>query len=321
MKTAVIVIAIVLLVVGAALIAGAAVSSGFDFSSIGSTGKLRDETYTADGEFSSVEIGTEVADVELRPSDDGRLRVECRELEDTRHEVTVADGTLRIEFRDERKPAKKLSFGTAKTSVTVYLPGDAYDSLNVSASTGDVCVPDGFSFGRAGITVTTGDISFRADVAGKLELTSTTGKIGVSGCVAGELSVSVTTGRTDVSGVVCDGAVTLRSTTGRTELASLTCASLTSEGTTGAVVLRDVKVSGSLSVTRGTGDVKFDRSDAAELTVKTGTGDVTGTLLTPKTFVTHTTTGSASVPGGSSGGRCEISTTTGDIRIAVDPGS
>ena len=73
-----------------------------------------------------------------------------------------------------------------------------------------------------------------------------------------------------------------------------------------------------ISVERTTGFVKLEKCDAAELYIKTDTGDVKGTLLSDKVFITKTDTGHIEVPKTITGGRCEISTDTGDIRINVE---
>ena len=51
--------------------------------------------------------------------------------------------------------------------------------------------------------------------------------------------------------------------------------------------------------------------------VNTSTGDVNGTLLSEKIFITDTSTGRVSVPKTTSGGKCEITTSTGDINIGI----
>ena len=71
------------------------------------------------------------------------------------------------------------------------------------------------------------------------------------------------------------------------------------------------------SIERSTGDVRFTDCDAAEICVKTDTGDVTGSLLSDKVFITNTDTGSVNVPETISGGKCEIITDTGDIKITI----
>ena len=70
-------------------------------------------------------------------------------------------------------------------------------------------------------------------------------------------------------------------------------------------------------IERSTGNVKFSDCDAAELFVETSTGDVKGSLLSAKVFIVKTDTGSADVPKTITGGRCEIETDTGDIKITV----
>lgn len=68
---------------------------------------------------------------------------------------------------------------------------------------------------------------------------------------------------------------------------------------------------------RDTGDIEFDGCDADAIYVKTDTGSVMGTFLTDKEFVTDTDTGSVDVPKSVTGGRCEISTDTGNIRVKI----
>ena len=68
-----------------------------------------------------------------------------------------------------------------------------------------------------------------------------------------------------------------------------------------------------ISAERSTGNVNFENSDAAGICVKTSTGDVTGTLLTEKVFTAETSAGSISVPDTKTGGKCEITTSTGNI--------
>ena len=67
-------------------------------------------------------------------------------------------------------------------------------------------------------------------------------------------------------------------------------------------------------------DVSFESFDAAEIFIKTDTGDVEGELLSAKVFIAKTDTGKINVPSTATGGRCEISTDTGDIRITVSNG-
>jgi DUF4097 and DUF4098 domain-containing protein YvlB len=120
-----------------------------------------------------------------------------------------------------------------------------------------------------------------------------------------------------VSSVTCEGDITVGVSTGKAYLTDVTCKNLTSTGSTGDVSLRNVISKEKISVERSTGDVTLDRSDAADLFITTSTGDVEGSLLTDKVFITKTDTGCINVPNSITGGRCEITTETGDIKISI----
>lgn len=81
--------------------------------------------------------------------------------------------------------------------------------------------------------------------------------------------------------------------------------------------MENVIASGKFTCKRDTGDVKLTLCDAAELYIKTDTGDVTGSLKTDKIIFAQTDTGKVSVPKTTTGGRCEIETDTGDIKITI----
>lgn len=298
MKKTMLIVAAVLTVFGLALFAGAFAASGWDFSKF-STVKMETNTCKAEGDFRDIEIRTDTADVAFALSTDGRCTVVCEERETQKHTVSVENGTLKIiASADQRKWYEYIGIFTASESVTVYLPEESYGALVVDGDTGRVSIPEAFSFESVEIKTHTGDIS-------------------IQGIRAGQLDLSASTGRIRVASVTCEGAVSARVSTGRTELTDVTCASLISTGSTGSITLKNVAAAGSMAIERDTGNVRFEGSDAAEITVKTDTGHVTGTLRTEKVFITKTDTGAVRVPDTTTGGRCEITTDTGDIRIEI----
>ena len=316
MKKGWIIAAIVLIVVGALVFAGAFMASGFDITKLGAA-EYDTKTYTAEGDFSAIDVSTDVTDLILKKAGDGKLSVVCFDETRVEYPVTIESGILKIIRVDGRKWYERWTLFGKSRSVTVYLPGSEYERLTVSAGTGEVTVPDGFTFGSAEIKASTGDIGFGADVTGKLRITAGTGDIKLDRADIGEAELSVSTGKISVSSVVCEGGFSVGVGTGKTNLTDLRCKSLTSDGSTGDITLKNVIVSEKLSVERGTGDVSFDGCDAAEMSVKTSTGSVTGTLLSEKVFIVRTSTGRISVPDTVSGGRCEITTSTGRIEIKL----
>ena len=73
-----------------------------------------------------------------------------------------------------------------------------------------------------------------------------------------------------------------------------------------------------LNVVRSTGDVRLVGADAGEIHIETDTGKVSGSLLSEKIFIPRTDTGKIDVPKTTSGGICEITTDTGDIKITIN---
>ena len=63
--------------------------------------------------------------------------------------------------------------------------------------------------------------------------------------------------------------------------------------------------------------MRLEDCDAGELLISTDTGDVHGTLLTEKIFLVRSSTGEIHVPETVSGGKCKITTSTGDIHIEI----
>ena len=319
MKKAFIIIAIVLLVLGCAVFFAAFASAGFDFRNL-ETSKLQTRTYPVAEDFRNIQIDENTADVIFAVSADGTCSVECRESEKNVHRVTVEDGTLKIVSEQTRGWRTWFSVSFENESVTVYLPKNTYETLAIESHTGDVEIPQDLRFNSVAITGSTGDVRCAASATDGIAIRLSTGDIILSGASAASIDCAVTTGDIRFESVSCAGDVQLKVSTGRTAIDGLTCRNLHSEGSTGKASFKNVVASGTLTVERDTGDVTFELSDADEIRVKTTTGDVTGSLRTGKTFVTKTSTGDVSVPESAAGGRCEISTSTGDIRIRIADG-
>ncbi len=209
-----------------------------------------------------------------------------------------------------------LNFGSPR--ITVYLSKAEYASLLIRENTGDIEIPKGFTFKDVDISLSMGDSDFCASASDGIKIKTSTGDIRAENISAGALDLSVSTGKVTVSDATCEGDVKIGVSTGDATLTGVSCKSVTSSGSTGDISLNHVIATERFSIERSTGDVKFDGSDAAEIFVKTDTGDVTGSLLTDKVFITQTDTGDVDVPKTATGGRCEITTDTGAVRIKID---
>jgi hypothetical protein len=169
----------------------------------------------------------------------------------------------------------------------------------VAAETGNVHI-QGAKYGAASIKTDTGDVTLKDVICDN------------------DISITNDTGKITVSSLECNGKVGLTVDTGKVFITNATCNDLSSVGSTGDINLINVVVSEKMSIERGTGDVLLESCDGGEILITTDTGDVKGSLLSDKIFITGTNTGRVNVPETTSGGKCKITTDTGNIIIEIE---
>ncbi len=311
------IIAASLVVVGSVIFVGVMNMLKWDFTKL-STIKYETNDYEILKDFEDITIVTDTADIVLVPSKDQKTLVVCHEQKNIKHSVSAKDGALVVEVVDTRKwyDYIGINFGTPK--ITVYIPQGEYGMLSVQSSTGDVEIPQEFKFESIDISESTGNVTNYASALESIKIKTSTGSICVENVSSGSLDLSVSTGKVTASSVSCEGDVTVGVSTGKVYLVDTQCKSVISSGNTGDISLENVVATEKFSIERSTGDVTFDGSDAAEIIVRTDTGNVTGTLLSDKVFITQTDTGVVNVPKTVTGGKCEITTDTGNIKITVN---
>lgn len=310
------IIATSLVLIGCILFAGVMSKLNWDFTKL-STVKYEMNAYEISEAFDCISINSDTADIIFAVSDSGNCKVECYEEETSKHLVTVEENTLVIKMIDSRSWYDHIGVNFDSPKITVYLPQTEYASLSIKESTGDIEIPKDFIFNGVDIALSTGNVNFCASASETVKIKTSTGNICVEDISVGALDLSVTTGKVTVSDVSCDGDIKIGVSTGKTYLTDARCKSVISSGNTGDIYLNNVIATGKFSIERNAGNVKFDVCDAAEIYVKTDTGDVTGSLLTEKVFITQTDMGNVDVPKTVSGGKCEIKTDTGDINISI----
>ena len=285
-----------LVLFGGILFVGVMTTLGWDFTKL-ATVKYETNTYEISEAFDTISMDTDTADICFAVSDDGICKVVCYEQENAKHSAVVENNTLTIRVDDQREWYQYISINFSTPKITVYLPENQYTALVIKGSTGAIEIPKAFGFENVDISLSTGDVCFEASVSDMLKIKTSTGDIRVANISAGTLDLSVSTGNV--------------------YLTDIACKKITSQGNTGDISLKNVIAAESISVERSTGDVKLEKSDAAEIFIKTDTGNVTGTLLSDKKFIVETDTGHVSVPKTEVGGKCEIITDTGDIKISL----
>ncbi len=131
-----------------------------------------------------------------------------------------------------------------------------------------------------------------------------------------QLMLSCTTGDVKIPKDFKFGSMDIKVTTGDINSYAIANESVKIKATTGDIKLKDITAR-VMEVKTTTGDITLDKCDANELYLKATTGDITGSLLSDKVFVVNATTGDIDVPQTTTGGKCEIKVTTGDIKIKI----
>lgn len=246
-------------------------NGGFDIS------KREMKTVEIVEDFKNINVDLITYDVSLRPSQDGKTKIEYTETQKEKCNVVVSDSVLKITYKDDRKWFEKF-FSFGGKSLTIYLPEKEYENLNIDITTGDLKLNSKATFKNATICSTTGDVE------GSLK-------------VLNDFNIKVTTG--DI------------------ELSNINCENFSIVGTSSDIELIKVIASETFKIKVTTGDVEFSSCDSKNIEINGTTGDVVGTLLSGKTFTVSTITGEKILPQNSDGGICKINVTTGDVKIKL----
>lgn len=306
-----------LIVVGLVVFCLGMMLMNWDFTKL-STAEYFTNEYEITEDYDNISVSVDTADVIFLPSESGITKVSCYEKEIEKHSVKVVNGTLTVNVESNNKKwYQYISFNGSLAKVTVYLPKAEYEALVLRGGTGRLELPNTLSFKSIDASLSTGDAICNSSAEELVKIKTSTGSVLVDGISTSKLDVSVSTGRVSLSNVNCGGEVNVRLSSGDVNLKTVRCASLNARGTTGDIRFDDVVASDAFNLKVSTGDVTMLNCDAGEIFVTAGTGDVNATLLSDKVYITNTSTGKINVPSSISGGRCEITTTTGDIKITV----
>ena len=291
-------------------------ATGGDFMKI-STTKYETNTYKINESFNSVAVITNTADIEFVYTNELTPTVVCYERENAKHSVKTENDTLTLEIVDTRKWYYYIGINFVTPKITVYLPSGEYGDLTVTSNTGNIKLCEDFKFKSIDVSTSTGDVFCCSSATEAIKIKTNTGKIRVDGISARSLELSVSTGYLSVTDTSCGTDLKTTVSTGELQVTDTKCKSFISVGGTGDVNLINVIAEERLSIERSTGDVEFEACDAGEIFIKTSTGDVEGSLLSEKVFIVNTSTGDKDVPNTITGGRCEITTGTGDVEIYI----
>ena len=315
----VLIIAVILLVVGALL-----VGAGWVFLQKNPIEKnvVKDSVYrfTMNEVPQQINITTFDSRVEIRSIEGDEWRVECMDTENLYHTVELKDSVLTVKqigtMRKWYEYIGILNGGFQNPSVIVYLPAQVYESLNIHSASGSIKVQEGFVFSNASLQNVSGSITCVSRVAGALNVKNTSGSITVSGSVGGDLIVKNTSGSIYIIGNV-KGHLDVTNGSGSIEIKDAKPARATIKNTSGGIDLIDVVCQETCEITSTSGSIELEGCDAASFDLKTTSGGIRASVLTTKTFDCHSTSGVVHVPKDGNGGMFRAKTVSGGIRVTV----
>ncbi len=305
-KVALIIVAALLIIAGVGIILASL--------NLGGRNAMEKEYTFANAGIRSFVLDTGAAEVKLLPAKDGICTVRGIESATLKYKVWQNGETLHV-VRERSGPWSFFGISLKEDYVRIYLPEQAYDSLWVKSSSGGVSVPEDFRFTTAVITVSSGGVGFSADVTEQLSIEASSGGVAVMNASPSELQVRASSGGIALSDMR-PGSVSLHLSSGGLRLSGVHCTGdLRAESSSGGIRFSDVTARGKMKLECSSGSIKLEDCDADELHIECTSGSVSGNLLTPKTYVASATSGSVRVPSGSSGGLCEVKTTSGSIHF------
>ena len=249
---------------------------GWDFTKLNTT-QYNKVIYEINGIFNSIEIDCKTIDINIKPANEENCRVEAYESDKVKYDVQIKDNKLTIKEIDERVLLDYMGINISETSLTLFVPNEKYESLDINLTTGDIELFD-LLVNNININLTTGDI--------KLFDSSFEN-------------------------------VAVKFTTGDVELTNIKCNDINIKGNNGDVTLNNVISLNEITIHTTTGDVELNKCDASYIKIDTTTGDIDCILLSNKNFIVNTTSGDYDIPPSSGENICELNTTTGDIYVVL----
>ena len=231
----------------------------WDFSKLNTT-QYNKVSYEINDVFNSIEIDCNTIDIAIKPSSDDNYKVEVYESDKIKYDVKVDENKLIINEIDERELIDYIGIKVFNNYLTLYVPNDKYESLNISITTGDLTIED-LSIDNINLNFTTGDIYLNNINCNYLNIKGTTGDVYLNNViVTNEMIIKNTTG--DITLNKCDASyIKINTTTGDIE-----CILLSNKNFIVSSVTGDYNVPSSIGesnceLTTTTGDIDVEIED------------------------------------------------------------
>lgn len=312
----ILIIAVCMIFAGVALGLAACSVDGVNFENMFmDNSKVRVATY--DEAFLNVDAQGKSGSLEIFPTSEDELRIECIEPEGTYYDVKFEGDTLVVNRVDNRQWTRYF-MNFSREGIKIYLPKRVYNDIKLDVSSGKVTVNDGLVCRNLAAESNSGSVrAYCVTVQENVHLESTSGGVVSDTVKAKNMEVSCTSGSVTLGNVQLDGNLDIECSSGRVEVSQVGCHSFNAKSTSGGIICSDVICKDALNARVSSGRIEVLRCDAENLDLKTTSGSIRGTLLSEKIFVAHSTSGSVKVPDTTQGGICKANATSGSIKIEI----
>lgn len=314
-KKIALIVAVVLIISGLVISLIAFLSVDFDVTQLSTP--VYENIYTVDEEFTSIRVKELDGNIRFMPAEDNNCKIVCYEEENVLHKVDVKDDTLVIEKEDNRRWYEHIGVYTEDVEMVIYLTESSYEKLEISASSSNIVLDEEFGYDDVDITLSSGSVDINsASIIDSLTVETSSGNINVKDTTPEDIYIKTSSGTITVENVSVTAADMITQS-GDISIKSSAAEKIRMETSSGNLTTSELLVLGMLKVFSHSGEVELIDSDAESMYIRTTSGDVTGSILSDKIFVCETESGYINVPASGDGGKCDVKTSSGDIKFNV----
>ena len=308
----------ILIVLGAVLGVGATLLGDLTLESLDAQ-ELVTETVPIHGDFKNISINDSFSNIHFLPSEDDTCKLVFTRLTDVTYSAEVEGDTLTILGQDGREWYEMIQFGSGSPwgdlEMVVYLPKTQYGDLTILSGAGNLNIPENFVFDTAFLVTASGCVTFRGGVERTLTLQTASGDILAENVRVESLTANSSSGTIALNTVTVGENLSLDTTSGDVDLTAVECGELRINSTSGEVECQNVLAGRTMQIQTASGEIDVVNCDASHVKLTSSSGDITGTLRTPKVYHADSDSGNVEVPRTTTGGPCEIYTSSGDIHF------
>ncbi len=307
------ILSVLMLLAGGSLIYMSLYRAGFDWDKLTINEAFETYDYTVPGKIQDVRIESKQVDVHVLRSTTSVCNVRSKSASRDCCSVETDDDMLIVKCsEDSSYPWYKRIWRQDNTELYVFLPEQEYETLTITAGSGDVYVSDALSFASADVKTGSGDQEFFAPVSESLTVTSSSGDITVKRNSCKKITAVNSSGLVFCSDCRC-GEVSATTSSGTINVSKCKIESVSANTASGEIDFLQINVSGTLKATSSSGDILYMYSTAGEIELISKSGDVVGWVIEPMLYDVRSDSGDVVLPSSGGSHHCTIRTGSGDV--------